>query len=167
MRGVRGDATKAFFASTGAAPRSATHTLAVVFGRVWCDALAALRATTACRSDQRDVLAFVRGLVPHHAESAVCLCLLVSYRPLANIAYRATSVFAAAGGPEAVSARARSLSRPRGCPAASLCAASPHSQRCRREHYCTAATATTTARHRRGADTVATQPWRRPSSSVY
>ena len=157
MRGVRGDATKAFFASTGAAPRSATHTLAVVFGRVWCDALAALRATTACRSDQRDVLAFVRGLVPHHAESAVCLCLLVSYRPLANIACLLRA-FAAAGRPKSrkYTFYASLSSRERTRLQAFAQRAQIHSAVA--EHSTTApslsaATATTTARHRRGDST--------------
>ena len=55
MGGVRSAARTAFFASTGAPPRSAAYNLAPVFGRVVvCDALAALRATTVCCSDQSD-----------------------------------------------------------------------------------------------------------------
>ena len=141
----------------------------IVFGRVvWCAMLwrrYALRQRAARTRAMLSLRQRLSGLSfrPQHAESSRCL-LLVSYRPLANLP-ACYEHFAAAGGPKS---RNYTHTHPFNCrerAGCKLCKASAHSQRCRRVPALQRRRATTTARHRRGADAFAS--WRRPWSSAY
>ena len=127
----------AFVASTGAPPRSAAYNLAVVFGRVvWCVMLWRRYALRQRAARTRAMLSLRQavGLSFRACSKPPLLCLLVSYRPLANIACL-LRVFCRRRWAKKSSLHVHgSLSTPRACPLHIFCRASSHSQLRRAPH---------------------------------